>query len=195
MLLVGIALGALVASGTARAQEVSRGAQPTPDSVEELGGALQEAFEEDRRVVGLFPRLTRAMGKLPPFLRDTEVTFRARTYYFDRWNEDETRAQAWTLGGALVYRSGWLKDTFAIGAALYLGVFGSGISFVLYFHLLARISALTMSLITFITPIIALTLGAFFDYEVLGPRAWLGTGMVLGGVLLAAIRSTTSSQD
>ncbi len=118
-LLVGIALLALVASGTARAQEVSRGAQPTPDSVEELGGALQEAFEEDRRVVGLFPRLTRAMGKLPPFLRDTELTFRTRTYYFDRWNQDETRSQAWALGGALVYRSGWLKDTFAMGAALY----------------------------------------------------------------------------
>jgi hypothetical protein len=118
-LLVGIALGTFVASGTARAQEVSRGAQPTPDSVEELGGALQEAFEEDKRVVGLFPWLTRAMGKLPPFLRDTEITFRARTYYFDRWNQDETRAQAWALGGAFVYRSGWLKDTFAVGAALY----------------------------------------------------------------------------
>ena len=60
-LLVGIALGALVANGTAWAQEVSRGAQPTPDSVEELGGALQEAFEEDKRVVGWFPWLTRAI--------------------------------------------------------------------------------------------------------------------------------------
>jgi drug/metabolite transporter (DMT)-like permease len=83
----------------------------------------------------------------------------------------------------------------AVGAALYLGVLGSGVSFVLYFHLLARISALTMSLITFVTPIIALTLGAFFDYEALGSRAWLGTGMVLGGVLLAALQSTRSARD
>jgi hypothetical protein len=119
-------LGALLVSGAARAQEVSRGEQPTPDSVEDLGGALQEAFEEEERVVGLFPWLTRAIGRLPPFLRDTEVTFRARTYYFDQWNQevdpqnpDDTRRQAWALGGALVYRSGWLKDTFAIGAALY----------------------------------------------------------------------------
>ena len=39
----------LLLPGVAHAQEVSRGAQPTPDNVGELGGALQEAFEPSAR--------------------------------------------------------------------------------------------------------------------------------------------------
>lgn len=73
-------------------------------------------------------------------------------------------------------------------AALYLGVFGSGVSFVLYYKLLTRLPALTMSLIAFITPVVALILAAFFDREVHTTRSLLGTAMVLVGVLLAALR-------
>lgn len=99
------------------------------------------------------------------------------------------------LGGLVVPMQALLLDSYenvhftasALGASLYLGIFGSGISFVLYFHLLTRISALTMSLITFVTPIIALSLGVFFDRGIFGVRTWIGTAMVLGGVLAAAL--------
>jgi hypothetical protein len=115
-LLLGALLFALLAPGEAAAQEASRGEQPTPGNVEELGGALQEAFQEEEVEAGWFPRLTR---KLPPFLSDTKLGFQARTYYWDEHRVNGTRAQAWTLGGAFDYRSGWLKEVFAVGVAVY----------------------------------------------------------------------------
>jgi drug/metabolite transporter (DMT)-like permease len=74
----------------------------------------------------------------------------------------------------------------ALWATAYLGIVASGLAFMGYYHLLSRISALTMSLIAFVTPIVALVLGALFDYEVLGPRAKLGIALVLLGVFMAA---------
>jgi len=79
----------------------------------------------------------------------------------------------------------------AVTAATYLGIAGSGLSFVLYYQLLSRVPALTMSLITFVTPLIALTLGVFFDYEPFGWRTWIGIGLVLAGVLLATLGSAS----
>jgi hypothetical protein len=108
----------LLAPGAARAQEVSRGEQPTPDSVEDLGGALQGAFVVEEPEPGI-PRLTRMIQNLPPFLRDTKLSFNARTYYFDHWRLDDTRGQTWAIGGGLEYRSGWAWDRLAVGAAVY----------------------------------------------------------------------------
>jgi hypothetical protein len=112
-------LAALGLAGAARAQEVNRGEAPTPDSVAELDGAMQQAFEEEKAVLGRFPGLRRALQHLPPFLRDTHFNFYARTYYFDHWRADGSRSQAWAIGGALTYRSGWIFDAIRIGAALY----------------------------------------------------------------------------
>ena len=59
------------------------------------------------------------MKDLPAFLRDTDLTLYLRTYYFDRENPDGTENEAWAFGGWFSYRSGWLLDTFAIGATVY----------------------------------------------------------------------------
>ncbi len=114
-------LSALLFAAPARAQEASRGERPTPDSVDDLGGALQGAFEPEEEELRppLLPWVRRWMQKLPPFLRDTELVFNARTYYFDSWRPDDTRSQAWAIGGALSYRSGWAFDRIRLGAALY----------------------------------------------------------------------------
>jgi len=42
-----------------------------------------------------------------------------RTFYFNRHQPDGTDNEALAAGGWLGYRSGWLLDTFAIGATLY----------------------------------------------------------------------------
>jgi len=75
------------------------------------------------------------MDSLPPFLRDTHVNLHLRTYYLNRTstsplnastNNSEgtfttvTVAEALATGGWLEYRSGWLLDTFAVGAVGYL---------------------------------------------------------------------------
>ena len=83
----------------------------------------------------------------------------------------------------------------AVAAALYLGIFGSGVTFVLYYRLLSKLPALTMSLIAFVTPVIALILAAYFDKEAHTARSLLGTVMVLAGVLLAALRVRKGARD
>jgi hypothetical protein len=56
---------------------------------------------------------------LDPFLRDTALTLHLRTFYFDGNQTRGTENEAWAGGGWVSYRSGWLLDTFAIGATLY----------------------------------------------------------------------------
>lgn len=66
-----------------------------------------------------FPTLREGMSTLPPFLRDTDLNVRLRTFYFNRQNDDDTASEAWALGGWARYASGWLFDTVAIGATYY----------------------------------------------------------------------------
>jgi hypothetical protein len=65
------------------------------------------------------PGLQESMEKLPAFIRDTDLNLHFRTFYFDRINPDESVNEAWAAGGWLEYRSGWLWDTFAVGAVGY----------------------------------------------------------------------------
>jgi drug/metabolite transporter (DMT)-like permease len=73
----------------------------------------------------------------------------------------------------------------AVLAILYLGVFGSVVTFVSYFWLLKRVEAVFLSLTAFITPIIAVVLGVIILGEQLSPRVFLGAAFVLGGIAVA----------
>jgi hypothetical protein len=64
----------------------------------------------------LFEPVREAMKPLPPFLRDTDLKIHFRSYYFNRESPSGTENEAWAFGGWLGYRSGWLLDTFGIGA-------------------------------------------------------------------------------
>jgi drug/metabolite transporter (DMT)-like permease len=70
-------------------------------------------------------------------------------------------------------------------AILYLGVFGSVVTFVSYFWLLKRVEAVFLSLTAFITPIIAVILGVLVLGEQLSPRIFVGAAFVLGGIAVA----------
>jgi drug/metabolite transporter (DMT)-like permease len=69
-------------------------------------------------------------------------------------------------------------------AVLYLGAMGSALAFALYYWLLQQFTATTLSLIIYITPIIAL----FVDYLVFGEiiqfRAVLGMMTIFAGIAL-----------
>ncbi len=56
---------------------------------------------------------------LPPFIKDTDLKVNFRSYYFNRINPNDTQNEAWAFGGWIGYRSGWLLDTFAMGATMY----------------------------------------------------------------------------
>ena len=68
---------------------------------------------------GLFQPVREMLKPLPPFLANTDLKVNFRSYYFNRTNPDDTVNEAWAFGGRITYQSGWLFDTFAMGASLY----------------------------------------------------------------------------
>ena len=72
----------------------------------------------------------------------------------------------------------------SIWATLYLGVFGSLIGFYAYFTVLQKLSASSVTLITLVTPVIALSLGAMLNGEVINDKLILGAFMVLFGLAI-----------
>lgn len=71
----------------------------------------------------------------------------------------------------------------AVGSIVYLGVIGSGLGFILYYHVLKRIEAGRLALIPLITPLLAVLVGYLLNDEVIGPRELIGAGLVLSGLL------------
>jgi drug/metabolite transporter (DMT)-like permease len=70
----------------------------------------------------------------------------------------------------------------AFGAILYLAVVGTVLGFNLYFYVLKRVPATLISLITLITPVLALMLGQTLNGERLGLNVWLGTLTIIAGL-------------
>ncbi|MBI5451531.1 MAG: EamA family transporter [Gammaproteobacteria bacterium] len=86
----------------------------------------------------------------------------------------------WLLDG------NWPADipTRTWGSILYLGIVGSVIGFMLFFHVLGRARANQVALITLITPLTALWIGHLFNGESLSPLSWLGTMTILSGLVI-----------
>ena len=54
-----------------------------------------------------------------PFIRDSKFDAQLRTFYFNRDKYDNTRSEAWAIGGWLSFESGYLADVFRVGAVGY----------------------------------------------------------------------------
>ena len=54
-----------------------------------------------------------------PFFHDAKLSAQLRTYYFNREKFDSTRSEAWAIGGAFSFLSGYVADRFRMGAVLY----------------------------------------------------------------------------
>jgi drug/metabolite transporter (DMT)-like permease len=67
---------------------------------------------------------------------------------------------------------------------LYLGVFGSALGFTLYFYLLKKMEANRVSLITLLTPVLALMLGTGLNGETVSIEVLLGSGLIVFGLVL-----------
>lgn len=82
-----------------------------------------------RRLLREFvPEVAETLRNLPPFLSDTTLNFHIRSFYFNRELPIRPRPltgrvdftqEAWALGGWIGYQSGWLLDTFRMGAVGY----------------------------------------------------------------------------
>jgi drug/metabolite transporter (DMT)-like permease len=85
-----------------------------------------------------------------------------------------------------IVSGGWpetvpLKSALSI---LYLGLIGSAVGFPLYFYLLKNLSPERVAIITLLTPITALLLGALLNGEVISHKVWFGTSLILVGLSL-----------
>ncbi len=67
---------------------------------------------------------------------------------------------------------------------LYLGLIGSAIGFPLYFYLLKNLAPERVAIVTLITPVTALLLGAFLNDEIISNKVWLGTALILTGLAI-----------
>jgi drug/metabolite transporter (DMT)-like permease len=74
-------------------------------------------------------------------------------------------------------------------ALLYLGIIGSVVAFLFYFWLLDQTSLQLTSTLVFVYPLIALVTDALFEHAIeLGPRAYAGAGITLGGLAVSLRR-------
>jgi len=72
----------------------------------------------------------------------------------------------------------------AVASIVYLGVIGSLVGFTLFFYVLKHVSAHGTALITLVTPVFALMLGALVNHEHLSARVLAGAALVLSGLAL-----------
>ncbi|MGH2407790.1 MAG: DMT family transporter [Candidatus Limnocylindrales bacterium] len=72
----------------------------------------------------------------------------------------------------------------ALFAVAWLGVFGSGLAFLIFFRILGRWGATRASLVAYLMPVVGLVLGVLVLSEPLDARLVVGTALVVGGIAL-----------
>jgi probable blue pigment (indigoidine) exporter len=80
-------------------------------------------------------------------------------------------------------------------ATAYLAVVGTAFAFWAFFYLLARVTAVKLSLVGFLTPIVALILGWIILNEEISARLAAGIALVLVGVWFASKEPAAVPQD
>lgn len=117
MLLLGFLAAALPAGAT------------TPEYLADEGDVASAAWRPATPLESIFARpmphrrLTEWMrdqvAEEGPFWRDTQLSFKLRTYYYDRQTESQADKTAVALGGWLEYTSGWWRDAIQVGGSFY----------------------------------------------------------------------------
>jgi drug/metabolite transporter (DMT)-like permease len=79
------------------------------------------------------------------------------------------------------------------GALLYLTLFGSTVAFLSYFALVRTMSVTKLSLLTYITPVIAVLLGFYFAHERMSATAIAGTAVVFAGIGLVHLKPSRTT--
>jgi drug/metabolite transporter (DMT)-like permease len=70
-------------------------------------------------------------------------------------------------------------------AVLVLGVVCTGVAYILFFRLIARLGPSKAITVTFLVPLTAMIFGALFLKEVISIEMLLGCGLILVGTALA----------
>ncbi len=78
----------------------------------------------------------------------------------------------------------------SLAAVMALGMLGTGLAFVLMGRLAARVGSSRASFAIYVTPVVALILGAVFRDEAIRALSLLGIALVIGGAILASRRES-----
>ena len=81
----------------------------------------------------------------------------------------------------------------AVGCVLYLTVFGTIAAFWLYYWLLSRIESTKAMMISLVTPLIAVVIGAILLGERLPPQTLFGGMLIIGSIGLIVVRRSAVS--
>ena len=87
-------------------------------------------------------------------------------------------------GSPLNYHWSWT----AIGCLLYLTLFGTIAAFWLYYWLLSKVESTRAMMISLVTPLIAVLIGAIFLGETLPPQTFLGGILIIASIALIVFR-------
>jgi drug/metabolite transporter (DMT)-like permease len=96
------------------------------------------------------------------------------------WTTEADRAIEWRTGPVL--------------ALFYLAVVGSSLAFTLYYWLLRRLPATSLSLVNYATPVVAVLVGALFLDEPFTVRILLGAALVVVGVAVAVSQPSAAAR-
>jgi drug/metabolite transporter (DMT)-like permease len=75
-----------------------------------------------------------------------------------------------------------------LGVVLGLGLTGTGVAYILYYFIVGRLGAVAASSVTYIPPVVALTIGSVVAHEPIGVAQLVAMGAILGGVFLLQSR-------
>lgn len=115
-----VALILLMTGRQGRAQEEIRQEYPTPSTVDQSTTPIQSTFTAPPQPeTPLFPELRDRLRDAPAFLRDAKVDVGLRSYYLEEDKLDNTKSEAWALGGAISFQSGWIGDLLSVGGVYY----------------------------------------------------------------------------
>lgn len=76
----------------------------------------------------------------------------------------------------------------AVLSVIWLGLFGSGLAYLVFFRLLGRWGATRTSLVAYLLPVYGIVLGAMVLDEAVDARLLLGTALIIGGIALVNAR-------
>jgi drug/metabolite transporter (DMT)-like permease len=92
---------------------------------------------------------------------------------------------------AVVNRPARLPPASGVAAVVVLGTVCTAVAFLLFFHLIAEVGPLRATVITYVNPAVAVTLGVVFLHEKFSLGTGLGFVLILSGSFLATRRGST----
>ncbi len=79
----------------------------------------------------------------------------------------------------------------SIGMIVGLGLLGTGLAYIAYYHIVRTLGAIIASSVTYIPPIVALLIGAFLVDEDIKVSAYAATILIFAGVWLLTSKNDT----